>query len=108
MSYTFKIGQEVVCVDPKKSDNTSLNTPNHGEQRLVIGVKYCSACGSQSVNIGAISTIDYQAICRKCRGKCYTPTGVEWFSSSRFVPLEEFKQSEPALTELLNEIKIEI
>lgn len=109
MSYTFKIGQEVVCVRAGRiTNNMKAEIPNLiiGKQYTVLGLHFCRDCGTQRIDVGIRRGSAHSLYC-KCGGSEIIDN-VWPVYSSRFVPLEEFKQSETALTELLNEIKIEI
>lgn len=99
----YSIGQKVVCID--SSAWKPLRKPYpivEGQTYVVQDLCYCDSCGRQAIDVGFYIG-GFRGHC-KCGNKPNTPTEMWFFSSKRFVLLDEYEKSDKLVNELLTEI----
>lgn len=102
----FYVGQKVVALETKTERYNNAWTIVKGNIYFVRGVKYCTNCGKQSIDIGQITSSN-NYICNGCKARIKT-NGICWIDSKRFAPLQDIEADIEELCErILREVEIE-
>lgn len=96
----FKVGQRVVCVSKSAHPESATRVLALGATYTAQDLRYCPTCGTQAINVGFDYNSPVETECINGHSS-YCFTGKRWISATRFVPLEEWEQSEEAVNELL-------
>lgn len=93
----FKIGEKVVCVNPKN------NMYKKNLEYIITNIRQC-ICGAVDINVNDLTESQYVCRCSKCNH--YTLTPLSWNNSSRFRKLDH-QFAEDICAELVKQVKEE-
>lgn len=97
----YHIGQQVVCV--RGAVTPKGDTLKEGKTYTIKGVNTCLCAGA--LNVGIIVRAKSYTTCSDC-GARIGSYSEWWHNANRFVPLEEYKNQDEQIAELLKESEI--
>jgi len=108
MKHTFSIGEKVVALIHRP--DSLCQDRIKGKTYIVLAIRYCSACGNQTINIGTSKpSINSGTVTCRC-GASNLNNGLSWTRADNFAPLEckEESNENKAVNQLLKELDISI